>query len=229
MIEKAKYNHVIMYSFDIIQTSITTRDIAISFWVLVVLIILHIKADIRSDIFDLTKKIFSNYILLIFLIIALYIIFICYLLYKFGVWDLRHLKLTVFWFFGVAILSVFRLNSVKEDSPYVKNSLIDSIKLIAVIEFIVNFHTFSIFIELILVPLLAIIGIMIAFAERKPETVKLANTLNYFLAFYVLTIGLLSLRDIFTEKDSYFYVQIFNEFIIPIILTTCVSSGVKTL
>jgi hypothetical protein len=107
-----------------------------------------------------------------------YVAMIVWALSSIGMWEIRQLKDTIVWFVVVAATWFFRLPKDADDIVYFKEALVDNIKLIVVIEFIVSFYTGSIFVELLLVPFSTLLGLMIVFAERDQRYTVVARFLN---------------------------------------------------
>ena len=99
-----------------------------------------------------------------------YIALIAFLLYCVGIWDVNHSKDTVVWSVSAATVSLFRIPTIADDEHYIRNAPTDNFKIIVILEFIVNVYTFSLAIEVFLVPLIAIISAMLVYAENKTET-----------------------------------------------------------
>lgn len=211
-----------MQFLDALQSSINSRDIAIAFWFVIIATWVSFKAEIRSSVWQVLKYLFVKPIFLSLTLLLTYTASLCFFLHQLGFWGFEYLKMTIFWFFGAAVVSLFRLSSVKEDTPYVKNALRDNIKLIAVIEFIITAHTFSIIGELILVPALTVIGMMIAVAEGKAETKQVANLLYAILFIYIAIAGWMSIKDILDDHDTYLSINTLSEFLLPIVLSISV-------
>lgn len=165
------------------RDTFNNREIAIIIWCTLFLCWLFLKKDIRSSLASLLSFFFKNKIFVIFLVMTLYIIGIVTLLNRVNFWDLQLLKDTIIWYFGVAIVMFVNTNEVYQDENYFKKIIIDNIKLVLVLEFIINLYTFSLPVELIFVPLITIIVIVHTFTEidDKYKIVK-----NYL--FKVLTV-----------------------------------------
>jgi hypothetical protein len=86
-----------------------------------------------------------------------------------SIWDITQLKNTILWVIFVASVTLFRGNQGIDDPYYVNTAIKDNFKIITALEFIVNFHSFGFFAELVLIPIATIIGMVHAFSEAKSE------------------------------------------------------------
>ena len=73
---------------------------------------------------------------------------------------------------SVGFMSLFKIESIKTDKSFFKNSVIDNLKLLAILQFVVGVYTFPIWIEILLVPVLALISAMLAIAENEKNITK---------------------------------------------------------
>ena len=88
----------------------------------------------------------------------IYITILIWGLYYIGIWEMHQLKNTIIWTISVGTLSIYKINSIKKEPKFIKNLILDNLKLIAVVEFIVSFYSFSFLIEFLLVPIYVLIG-----------------------------------------------------------------------
>jgi hypothetical protein len=141
------------------------------------------------------------------------------LLIKLGLWDFSQIKNTLVWFFSVGFLSLFQMNAIKSDGKYFKRIVFDNLKLIAIIQFIIDFYTFSLTAELIIVPSLAFIGILAVVAEQKSEHLKVKNFLEGVLSFFGLIFFVYVIFKITSSPYEFLNRGTGLDFLIPILLT----------
>jgi len=115
---------------------------------------------------------FVKQILSVFSLIVLYMAFVIYFLSEIDLWNAEQIKNTIFWCVSVGFMSLFKIESIKTDKSFFKNSVIDNLKLLAILQFVVGVYTFPIWIEILLVPVLALISAMLAIAENEKNITK---------------------------------------------------------
>jgi hypothetical protein len=93
-------------------------------------------------------------------------------------------------------MSLFKIESIKTDKSFFKNSVIDNLKLLAILQFVVGVYTFPIWIEILLVPVLALISAMLAIAEnekispsQKPSKILSSNIRSYPDSLHVIHVN----------------------------------------
>jgi hypothetical protein len=121
----------------------------------------------------------------------IYITIVVFGLFKIGLWESNQLKNTIIWAISVGTLSLFKINLIRKDPHFFKNSVLDNFKLIAIVQFVVGVYTFSFLVELLLIPVLGILGAMLALSQtdEKYHLVKkilngIITTLSAIFIFY---------------------------------------------
>lgn len=168
----------------------SNREIAILIWLIALLLFFILNKTTREPSGGLIKLFFGRQIFTIFCLMTLYVFGIIYLLYKLSFWNNELIKDTVFWFCTVAIVMFFNTNKV-DNKKYFKKILLDAIKWTGIIEFVMNFYTFSLPVELILVPLLTLIGATKVFAEVSRQKIENREQVIKLLENILSIIGIL--------------------------------------
>ena len=201
---------------------LNNREWALVIWifVLILFVIVSPKMDqVRESFRGVIKAFFAKTIVTTIALMLIYIAIIVFGLAKIGLWESHQLKNTIIWTISVATLSLFRLESAKEDPRFLKNSVLDNLKLIAIIQFVIGFYVFGLFIELILVPVMPISGVMVAFAQRDKKYHLVEKVFNGFL----VTLGTIfiarTLYMLATNFGEFAKIQTIYDFSVPPLLT----------
>lgn len=107
--------------------------------------------------------------MLVICLICFYMIFVIYWLSRFGLWNYEQLKNTIFWCVSVAFMSLFKISQIKKDRNFIKNEIFVQLKILAIIQFIISVYSFSLWFEIILVPILTIIGLMFNISKKDEK------------------------------------------------------------
>lgn len=129
------------------------------------------------------------------------------------------LKDSIIWTLFSAFIIMFGVLTAKEKNHQIKQTSLEAFKLIVIVEFIVNLYSFGFIAEMILLPVLAFIVILIAFAERNPEHKIVANFLNWVLAFWGVFVLYTSVKQIYIHIGDVASKQTALDFFMPIWLT----------
>ncbi len=107
---------------------------------------------------------------IIFALMALYIILMVYWLNEIGLWKVHQLKNTIIWAVSVGVLFLFQHETIKkEPQVFLKKTIVDNLKVAAIIQFIVGFYTFNLVGELIMLPVLVGLGGTLALAQSDKK------------------------------------------------------------
>lgn len=194
------------------------REIAVLLWGIIILSYLLQKKEIRIlTKHFLTKFLAAKSILIIIFLIIVYVSLITFFLYTIDLWNPQQLKNTIFWSISFAILSLFNIHEIKEDYNFFKRALLDNLKLLTVIQFIVNIYTFPLWAEILLFPILTFASLIMASTNQQQiEVKKLLEKVfilfGFFIIFYTIYM-LISSFEKFYSKDT------FDDFLTPILLT----------
>jgi hypothetical protein len=144
----------------------TTRDLAVAFWALVFLACALSNSEMRRSIVNLVRAFLQWKILLSMLAVAAYIFLSVRVLWTAGLWIPALLKDTVFWFCGTSVALVMRFVTEPDTASMGRSVVAESIAVAVIVEFMVNTYTFHLGVELVLVPLLVLIGALDAFTSH---------------------------------------------------------------
>ncbi len=158
------------------------REIAIAIWLFVCIGFAASNSEVRSAAVGVWKALCNRLILILFGLMVSYIALVVLALYRLGAWDSGQLKNTILWGATVALVSLFRIPQIAEDEHYFRNALWDNFKVVALIEFVVGFYTFSLWAELLIVPVTTILVALHTFSGSKKEYKPVEALLGAVLA-----------------------------------------------
>ena len=99
----------------------------------------------------------------------------------------------IFWFFSAASYSFFQITKASDEPYYFSKAIKDNLKIIVVIQFVLSVYTFSLWVELIFIPLMVVIGGMIAVSQQKEEhkiveqlLTKLTEAIGLFIVIFTV-------------------------------------------
>jgi len=196
-----------------------TRETAVIIWLLIVLAWAISQKKIRDSLFGLGKVILHKKILSVIIATVLYAGLIVFFLSKIGIWQISLIKDTTLWLIGTAFVLLINVNQATQDSGFFRKILIDNLKFILVLEFVLNLYTFNLLVELILVPFLfAVIGIG-AYAETKKEYLPVKKMVDFILSIIGFFLISYAFAKIIGDYQSIVTSENMRAFILPPLLT----------
>ncbi|OOF20057.1 hypothetical protein BZJ17_14160 [Salinivibrio sp. IB574] len=198
------------------------REIAIGFWLLAIsayALLSPKMVEVRSSFKHLLSAFFVKQIMSVLGLMVAYMMFVVYFLFEMDLWNTEQIKNTIFWSISVGFMSLFKIESIKKDKSFFKNSVLDNLKLLTILQFVLGVYTFPVWIEIILVPVFMLIGAMTAIAEtdRKYHQVKIL--LEYFLSIFGIILIVYSLYMLTTNFSEFGNENTAYDFFIPPLLT----------
>jgi hypothetical protein len=172
--------------------------------------------------FNLHSQIlFSKTIGTILFMLTLYITLLLYALYKLSFWDFSLLKDTIFWFSTTALVCFFTINKAKNNN-YFKGIIKENLKWAIAMEFLVNFYTFSLTTELILVPILIFLGLLQAISDTDKKYTQVSKLFKNVFGVFGLALLVFTTYKTFKNYQELFTVHNLFSFLLPPILTVLV-------
>lgn len=195
------------------------REIATAIWLILIFIFMLIKRDIRKSLLKVIKAFFQLKILFSIFLMIVYTTGIIIVLYLVWIWDTSLLKDSVVWFLFTGILMSFNLITSTRDEKLFRKIIIDNIKIVIIIEFIVNTYTFSLVGELILIPFVTFIIILevVAKTNKKYSSVaKLMNGLQIIIGLFIL---IYAISNVVSDYKNFGSLDTLRNFLLAPLLT----------
>jgi len=161
--------------------SITNRELAVAIWILVFLAWVLTKKDIRRAFGNILRVFLRRLIALSLTLIAVYIYAETRILSFVGVWDESHVKDTIIWAVTIGVVMFINITKISNDEQFYRKAALDNFKVSVILSFLVNLHTFSLPVELLLVPLSALLVGVQAVAQSKEEHKPVQALINNVL------------------------------------------------
>jgi len=169
----------------------STREWALGIWCFIAIVAMSFRVEIRRSIILVLKAFFAWKLQLLFwslvAIFAFEIITICFIA---NIWPYLSMKDIVLWFLFVGLPMACSSNAnLAKDGSYLKNSILGNFKFIIIIEFIINYYTFNIWIELILMPFIfffSILGTVNDIKDKDANVKRFINSINVCLGLFLV-------------------------------------------
>lgn len=173
------------------MTLFNDREIATAIWLSVFLAFALSKKPIREALLNAVKAFFHWKILTSVVFMILYAVGIVWLLYVANLWTAALLKDTIVWFFSGMVLAFSFLTS-HDDEKVFSRIVSGSVKIVVILEFLVSTYTFSLPVELLLIPFATVIAMMDVVAKADPKyssVARLTTGLQVLIGVAVLAVA----------------------------------------
>lgn len=206
-----------IYQLTIAQ--LNNRETAIGIWLLCIFLLCLMSKKLREPVWEVLKAIFDLRLVVFFGSVGALVIAICLALKNVGLWGSDQSAATFLWFAFSGTITAGKALQVQEDEEFFKKLFWDSIKVAGAFEFIVVAHSFSLFAELLLAPILAMLGMFQAIADTKEEYAPVKKLVNVLLFGVVILFLWNSAAEIINNPDAFFTSQTGRNFLLPAFLT----------
>ncbi|HDM8448365.1 hypothetical protein HL273_19840 [Yersinia enterocolitica] len=201
---------------------LNNREIAIALWLVAISVYIFSSskmAAVRNALKGVLAAFFVRQIMSALCLMIAYMAIVIYWLYELELWNFEQLKNTVFWCVSVGFISLFNLEKIKEDKFFFKHSVLDNLKLLAILQFILGVYTFSLWVEVLLVPILVLLGAMLAITETNRKHHQVRVILEYCLTAFGVVLIVYTLYMLMTNFGEFGQAKTAYDFFIPPMLT----------
>lgn len=201
----------------IFQLEFNNREVAVIFWLSVFTLGILISKKTRTSGIRLIRVFFQYKLIVLMSLALIYVLLVLIGLHWLSLWSPELFTETLIWFITAAIVMLFGFNEVAKQENYWRFALVEILKFTLIVEYITNLHTFSLAAELILVPVLVIIGMMQAFSGLNEEHRKVNQFMDTVVVIFGLSLFAYSLYRVVIAPQSLF--AGIAELVMPLILS----------
>ncbi|HAS6253691.1 TPA: hypothetical protein RQL13_004508 [Vibrio vulnificus] len=203
---------------------LNNREIAIALWLLAISVYVYFSpkmVEVRSACSKLRQTFFVSQVISVLGLMIAYMVIVISVLSELALWNVDQIKNTVFWCFSTGFLSLFEIEKLKKDRSHFRQLVVDNLQLLAIFQFVVGVYTFSLWIEVILVPVLAFIGMLLAVAKTDEKYYQVKKVMEYFLLIFGVVLVCYTLYMLVTNFGEFGKEKTVYDFITPPLLTLC--------
>lgn len=189
---------------------LNNREIATGVWLLAFFIWVSTKREVRKSFRAVVAAFLSRFILVPIILMVSYIILLLIGLECIGLWENHQVKNVVLWFFTAAMYSFFKVTKAAEDKHNFSHAVRENLKIIVVLQFVISVYTFSLWVELIFVPVISMLVAVMTYTQSyekyKPvETLvsKLVEGIGLFIIAYTVYMIFAAFGDLAQTKSIY--------------------------
>jgi hypothetical protein len=207
---------------DNVSGILNNREIAAGVWLLGLLIFSLRSKAVRQSLFGILRQIASPKLLIPQVLLAAYIGGCVYLLWRKNLWNVSLLRDTLYWFVTAGVLTVFKYVTAKKGKVPVKEMLIDNLKLVVVLEYLMNTYTFALWAEMVIFPILALVVMMNAYLEVKKEPQIVATFMTWVQAIFGSVLIAHALYSAALDYKNLGSFDTLRSFMLPILLSLAI-------
>lgn len=201
-----------------LQNIFNNREIAIGIWVAFVAIISIFTETVKQFLKSVISILFCRKFVIFYIVFLFYLGLVTYLLYDIGFWSIALLKDTIFWVIFVEIPLFIKTIQKAKDNHFFIELIKYNLAIAAIIEFVINFWTFSLVIEIIIVPITVFICLLYVLAVREQKYLKVKQFFDWIFVivgfFCIINTG----KHLYDNPMAFFNLSTLQEFFLPLFL-----------
>lgn len=201
-----------------LQNIFNNREIAIGIWVAFVAIISIFTKPAKQFLKSVIPILFCQKFVVFYIVFLFYLGLVTYLLYDIGFWSIALLKDTIFWVIFVELPLFVKTIQKAKDNHFFIELIKDNLAIVVIIEFVINFWTFSLITEIIIVPVTVFVGLLYAVAVREPQYLKVKRLLDWIFGVFSFVIIINSCKQLYKHPIEFFNLSTLQAFLFPVLL-----------
>lgn len=201
-----------------LNSYLDNREIAIFFWIGILFLWAIFNRNVRKSLISVFQAFAQRTVAIASLLMILYIGLIIYISHQLNLWGTSNFGTIILWVFGVAFVMFINISHVSKDN-FFRDIVLDNIKFVVILEFVTNIYVFDLWIELLLVPILAFIGAIWGYSSTDPKYKKVNSCLTTVVSLIGLLFIIYALYNILVDFQGFASINNLREFIIPVIFT----------
>jgi len=170
------------------MNSFSNREISIFIWVVIFLVYALYNKKVRKSFVNLFKFAFQIKLIVPFVLLVAYVSVVVTFLKYVELWDTDLIKETLLWFFLSGISLALSFVSNYSEKGILKTIVVDNVKVIILLEFIVDDFTLSLPVELAIIPIMTFVIGIDAVAKMDDKYKSVANITTGIQSIFGLTI-----------------------------------------
>lgn len=195
------------------------REYAVVAWAIIIMCAIIYNKSTRQSLTPLLFSLKNRKIITILLLSLVWVFFCTSILYCAGVWSIGNLKTTIIWFFTYALVTIFKMEKIANESYYFREQVIENLKLSAILTFILELQSFSFIVEFVLLPVITVLGIGTVVGVKRDENKKVIKLLDFIVITFTTVYFSHSLFVSLSSPTETFTLLNLTEFLTPLFLT----------
>jgi hypothetical protein len=195
------------------------REIASGIWLTIFFLFMLVKKDIRQSLFDVLKAFFHIKILIPLISMIAFVSGTITVLYLIKFWDISLLKDSIIWFCFSGIAIAFNSATSKSSENLFKRNILDNIRIIVFIEFLVNVYTFSLVAELLIMPFMALVVMMGTVAQTDKKYLRVEKLMNGIQMIFGIIVLVYAVGNVISDYKNFGSIDTLKQFLLPFVLS----------
>ena len=201
-----------------LQDIFNNREIAIGLWVIAAVILLLFTKAAREFLKTALPILFCKKFVVFYIVFLSYLAVIIYILNWAELWDIELLKDTIFWVLFVELPLFTKAIEKADVTHFFRKLLKENVAISVIIEFFVGFWTFSLTVELIIVPATVLVSALYAIASRDKKHLSAKRFFEVLFAVWGVVVFINAVSCLFISPGEFFNLGTLKSLLLPLVL-----------
>jgi hypothetical protein len=171
---------------------IDSREIATLVWLTAGLIAILVFPATRQPLSGVVRAALHPQILIVVMLLGFWVMILVLIGSRIGIWNSTLIKGTLIWFVTAGLVMMFYAATSKTSTELIHRIELSALLISFVLAFYLNFHVFSLPVELMLQPFVAFLGVLAVVAGSRSEYAQVESLSKRMLGIVGLSILLYS-------------------------------------
>lgn len=198
---------------------LTNRELAAVVVLAAVFVPLLLRRDVREAFKPLVRQLASPALSIPLLLLFAYVSGLTWVGARVGLWNPGLLKETVLWLFTVGFVAFLNLNKVIGERRYLWRVLLQTVEIVAVLEFVGGLFAFRLWVEILLQAVLLFLVLVAAAASLNKEHRGFATVANTVIGLAGLSFVAYSIHQLVTRWGELDRSSLVLEGVLPVWMT----------
>lgn len=199
--------------------SIDNREIVLISFIVLILIILISSKKIRPSLISLVQAATARQLLIVYSLGTAYLVVSLTFLHHLNFWNNSLLKESLIWLFINGFPLIHGILKPTNASGFYKTAILNNIKGLAFVEFIIGIYTFSLGFEYLLGISATFLILIKLVSERDQSAIRISKLANTLLSILGLILIVNISIQIIEDYNSFFNVLNLKKVLLPLFLT----------
>lgn len=192
---------------------LNNRETAIAIYAIIALSSAIFISKIRNSIFSLFRSFFQLKILATNILAILYSSLGILILHFLNLWTFEQIKEALLWILFPLIKTMINISEVRKNKNYFQEAIYENFKITIFLEFIINFYSFSLLIEMIINPIILILAIIFTTSTLNKKYALLTKVSKFIISFITILIITITITQITKHFHEFATIKTLREFI----------------
>lgn len=221
---------------------LNSRELALLTWIAIAIVLILLSKKTRPPALNMLCALFHRKIVAVLGFAIIYTSLIVWMLAQSGAWDWANLKTTILWLTGTAFVAMADVKKLERGPITLFAIAKDSFTMSAAVLFLASMETLPFWAELVMLPILTLLGLMAVVAERDPSHHNIIppiqiilNLVGIYILLYSLYSAIIGWKGVDTALQvrefalPIFFTLIFLPFLYGLMIYMAIENGLFTL